>query len=233
MKTKKPTYLTYDLIRQNKFRSPEKISTVENLLKTNDCVINWWCRQSGKSLTSIKVARDLAVKQKSTIIFVAVKADNSNDLKTKMSRCIDRNLVKSDNGISITLTNGSYIRFTSSNPQANIDNADLVIFDEFDYMKPDNFSGMVSYIKNIKDPSIFQRFKNMFSFKKKTISKVIFASSMNNRTNLETIRKAFPTAPITYLNYEKVNYGPGRIDRIKEMLSEKEFNTEYNSYFPQ
>ena len=239
-KTKKPTYMTYDLIRQNKFRTPEKILMVEKLLEENQCVINWWCRQSGKSLTSIKVARDLAVKQKSKIVFVAVKTVNANDLKTLMARCIDRDIVeKNDSEIPtscITLKNGSCIYFISSAYSAHINDADLIVFDEFEYMSTPDFFSIVSHIRSSNESSLIKRFLNMFSFnnKKKFVdTKLLFSSSMKDRKNLDIIRKAFPTAPVTYMNYEKINYGPGRIDDIKKILSEKEFTTEYNSYFPQ
>ena len=228
---KKFTYSTYDLIRQDKFRTPEKITAVEKLLETNTCVINWWCRQSGKSLTSIKIARDLAIKQPSEIIFAAVNTAQSAEFKKLTSRCIDRDLVESENSREIRLKNKSIIKFiTVDSAKHSLKNTDMLIFDEFEYMNTD-FVTWLSEVNFTINPSLYKRFINMFNYEKPRL-KVIFSSSKKDSKNFKLIKNIFTTAPVTYLNYEKVNYGPGKLDNIRENLSVEKFKTEYNSYFP-
>lgn len=236
-KSKKPTFLTYDLIRQNKFRSPEKILTVEKMLETNDCVINWWCRQSGKTLTNIKVARDLVMKEKNNVLIVCPKAAMIEHKKEVLARCIDRNLVESDDKNGIKLKNGNEVRLMVANMPGLKDfildkKINLVIFDDFEWIDQVKFSAMLRDLKSIYEPSIWEKFINMFDANRKRKPKMLLSSSMNNKKNFDLIRKIFPESAVTYLNWEKVSFGPGKIDEMKRILSEKEFETEYNSYFP-
>lgn len=233
MKKKKPSFLTYDLIRQDKFRSPEKIQTVEKLLQENDHVINWWCRQSGKTLTSLKIARDRMIKEKIKVIFVCTNTASTADVKVKMARCINRELVSNESVTSMTLKNGSMILFMTPRTVKNLKRVSLLCVDEFEFFSQSALASLLKAVYEEVNPSLWTRFKEMFNSEKTPTLQTLFASSMKNRENFKMVRAILQSAPITYMNYEKINYGPGRIDEMKKILPERQFKTEYNSYFPQ
>jgi hypothetical protein len=229
---KRNWHAAYDYIRQGKFKTPEKISLTEKLLEKSPVVINWWCRQSGKTLTSIKIARDLLVeKPGSFVIFVSPKLSPSKVMCSLMARAIDRDLVETSTVDSITLKNGSKFFTGTLKSNASVKNllkeVDMMVIDEFDYIQGPIFANLVISLREKLYPTLFEKFLNMFKPKKD--QKFIFASSMKDGGNFEML-KTLPNIPVSYLNWEKVP----SVDREKVIgfIGEKAFEIEYNSYKP-
>jgi hypothetical protein len=230
---KRNWYAAYDYIRQGKFKTPEKILLTEKLLETNQAVINWWCRQSGKSLTSIKIARDLLVNNPgSFVVFISVSASSSKIVHSLVSRTIDRDLVSKDTSEGIFLKNGSKFVTGTLKTGGSVDNllkeVDLMIVDEFEYIQGPIFANFVLSMRKKLHPTLLERFFNMFKRGKNT--KFILASSKKDGGNFEML-KTIPGIPISYMNWELVP----SVNKVKmiELLGEKSFKIEYDSYKPE
>jgi hypothetical protein len=232
---RKNAYAAYDFIRQDKFKTPEKILSVEKLLADKKIVINWWCRQSGKTLTNIKIVRDMAVKVPGTIVlYITPKSSLSAEVTKLIARTIDRSLVSKVERNKIILNNDSII-VTGTMPNSStlpsvIDKVDLLVVDEFEFIDMANLSQIILSLKNQIFPSLMQRFMSMFKRKKHT--RAIFSSSMKDGKNFGAIRSVFSSeeTAVTYLNWERVPSVSK--DNLVKMLGEETFEKEYNSYVP-
>ena len=230
---RKNVYAAHDFIRQGKFKTPEKMIAVEKLLETKRVVINWWCRQSGKTLTSIKIGRDIMVNTPgSVVLFVCPKMSICNSVTEKMARTIDRSLIKSTDATGLILKNGSIFK---AGPLRNnmsldpvIDKVDLLVIDEFEWMEETTMASLLLIIRQHIWPSMMQRFLRMFKEKKHT--RVIMNSSKNDGKNFSMIKSSLPEIGITYFNWEKI---PSlNREALIEKLGEESFEKEYNSYNP-
>lgn len=229
---KRNWYAAYDFIRQGKFKTPEKISNVENLLREHRIVVNWWCRQSGKTLTNIKISRDFMIENPgSFVLYVTTKASLAKQILEMVERTIDRSLIEKDESkTGITLKNGSSLKVGTLKPEGSISHLikkiDLLVVDEFEFIDSSSFSKMLLDVKNHIWPSALQRFLEMFNRRKRTVA--IFSSSMKNGENFQMIKSSLPLVAINYLNWEKIP----SIDRerLVTMLGEDSFQREYNSY---
>ena len=230
----KNPYLAYDLIRQNKFRTPEKMLVVEKLLAKNDVVINWWCRQSGKSLTSIKIINDFVKRKPSNILIVCTKTVVAGNFMYMLGRTIDRKEIDSISKYEITLKNGSRIKAISANSDSfSVENKDLIVFDEFDFMDTTSLAGILLEIKSVNrySPKLSLWEKILIKLRIKPQSqkntKLLFFSSKNSKENFSMISAAFPSAAMNYLNWDDLNLSK---DKIIERIGEESFEKEYNSY---
>ena len=230
---KRNHFAAYDFIRQGKFKTPEKIATTEKLIEQYDVVVNWWCRQSGKTLTSVKIARDLVVSTPNSLVLViSPKSTMSLEILKLFGRAINRDEIESSENFVLKLKNGSTV--VVSNSLHYLENANLVIVDEFEFIDVGTMRSIVNHLEYQKKPKMILRLLEMFKFRKKTVPpKFIFSSSMKNGENFSMLKKFVPLAAVTYLNWEKLNVSPEKIEGYRHTLGSKSFEKEYDSYKPE
>jgi hypothetical protein len=230
---KRNHFAAYDFIRQGKFKTPEKIATTEKLIEQHDVVVNWWCRQSGKTLTTVKIARDLVVSTpNSHVLIISPKMAITHEIIKLFGRAIDKNEIESTTNSVINLKNGSII-VGSSSLDHHIENANLIIVDEFEFIDIGTMHSLVNRVEHQTKPKMILRLIEMFKFKKKTVpQKFIFSSSMKNGENFSMLKKVVPSEAITYLNWEKLNVSSEKIEGYRHILGHS-FKKEYDSYKPE
>jgi hypothetical protein len=229
---KRNWYAAHDFIRTGKFKTPEKMIVVEEALKNYDVVVNWWCRQSGKTLTNIKIIRDLILsKEGASVTVVFPRKAMGNDFLYSLKRTLDKSFLeeKSDPSV-ITLTNGSTVKVTSQSSIFEVKGQDLVILEEFEFYDMSDFARIILSLKNEVEPSFFANLLRMMKFEKSR-TKAILCSSMKDGANFEIVRNTF-TKPfvITYLNWEKLKLDKEKLEKI---LGAESFKKEYDSYAPE
>lgn len=225
---KKNYYEAFDQLRNGKFKSTQKIKDVENILKTDNIVINWWCRQSGKSLTNVKISRDVALNNQSNIYIISRSLSSGADLLAKIKRSIPNELIIVSLTYTLTLNNGSCIRCVSAEMfRSVVRNADVMIVDEFDFIEKTNFmQGCLEINKVLFGKTLLSK---LFSkFFKRRVMKIVFSSSKNDGENFKLIRKIFQTAKVTFMNWENIPHFDN--DHVLKLLGEKKFKLEYDSY---
>ena len=236
-----------DFIRKKKFISPEKILKTEKLLKENDLVINFWCRQSGKTLTSMKIIHDLAIsKPGAKIVIVCTKMANAQMFIETLTRSFERmplNIdlhtnysenIKKTTTVSIELNNGSHIIASSVASKIPfkaryIGDVDLFVFDEFDFFKPEFFDIIITAINSILKPGFYEKLKRAFSFKEKHTPKFLFSSSAHDNKNFISLQLNFDCV-ISYMNWKDLVLSDEKVKQLRLMLGEKSFEQEYDSY---
>ncbi len=227
---KKNIFAAYDFIRQNKFVTPDKIKIVESMLESERVVINWWCRQSGKTLTGVKIARDYAVNNSGySVLVICPRSAISRNFIYVTGRSIDDKLIDSISTFFIKLKNGSIIQACVYNENVSFDDKDLVVIDEFDFIETPNFYSIVNKIKREIYPTFLQHIYDVCLTNKNTRMKFLLSSSKFNGLNLDLI-KTLHKYSITYLNWEKLSLENDKIERMKKMLGDTAFKNEYDSY---
>lgn len=231
--------LAIDLIRKDKFKTSEKIQSIEELINVKNVVINWWCRNSGKTLTSIKIARDTAISKPSKILFISVNAKRAKDINDLIFRSIDRSLMnisKSKN--TLHLLNGSTITSVSINSFIINDDIDMIIVDEFDLINETHIQDLIANFELIENKlknkkiSFWKKILLFFGIYKKDnkdIKLLMSSSKFNGVSFIKLLDWSMSRndAAVTRLNWEKTT-----IDREKliTILGEEKFEKDYNSY---
>jgi hypothetical protein len=232
----KNKYLAYDLIRKGKFVSPEKMVAVEDAMKKNTIVINWWCRQSGKSLTAIKIATDLVTtKTEKTVTIIVNSIGDRTNIMSLLQKSINKDLIKRTTLNFVELTTGSIIKVvTSSNKTANygllmaslFKESDIFIVDEYDYIATENMSMILEIIEKAHNLTIMGRIARFFGVIPS--NRALFFSSKNNLKNhTELVLRLGEHAAFTYLNYDKIGLDK---EKLVKILGKDSFEKEYNSY---
>lgn len=234
----KNKYLAYDLIRKGKFVSPEKMLAVEDAMKKNTVTINWWCKQSGKSLTVIKIATDLATTktEKRVTIIVNTIADRTS-MMNLLQKSINKDLINRTTLNFIELTTGGIIKVvTSSNKTSNygilmaslFKESDIFIVDEYDFIAKENMDMILEIIEKSENLTITGKIARFFGIIPS--HKVLFFSSKNDsRNHTELVLRLGYLATFTYLNYEKLGLDK---EKLVKLLGQSAFEKDYNSYNP-
>ena len=224
----------YDGIRRGKFKTPKKIKLTEELLRSHDTVVNWWCRQSGKTLTAVKIGRDIALSRPGArIIVIAPKRSNASYYIEMFSRSIDRAEQSLKTEIKLELKNGSVIEATSAasfiptkiseEPEGSYD---FVIVDEFEFMPANHFSSILGEIKKVLRPPVIRRlWRSIKQLKSKT--KFLFVSSMQKGLALSEIKETLPHAVVSKLNWEATNADR---EKLLKIMGPEAFQIAYDSY---
>jgi hypothetical protein len=230
-------YLAYDLIRKGKFTPPEKMIAVEEASSRREVVINWWCKQSGKSLTAIKMITDLIKKSDKVAVLIVKNISSKNMMINLLEKSIPKDAILRINSNVIILKNGSCIKVIAS--MDNSDNyralmkltlttADLFIVDEFDYLDDIQMDHIIDAVKGRRKLNMIGRMLRrwgMFPSKK-----ILFFSSMKDKRNFELlVLSVGDEAAFTYLNYEKLGLEK---EKLVKILGENTFKRDYDSYFP-
>ena len=118
-------YLAYDLIRKGKFTPPQKMVAVEEASSRREVVINWWCKQSGKSLTAIKMITDLIKKSDKVAVLIVKNISSKNMMINLLEKSIPKGAILRINSNVIILKNGSCIKVITS--MNNSDNYKVLI----------------------------------------------------------------------------------------------------------
>jgi hypothetical protein len=232
----KNRYLAYDLIRKRKFVSPDKMVAVEKAAKQKEIVINWWCKQSGKSLTAIKMATDLVInKPDKVVVIVNRNISSRNMMMNLLEKSIDKSLVVRSNTNVIVLNNGSIIKIISSLDNSDnykilmrytVDTCHMLIVDEFDYMDEAQMDCIVDAIKSRRPLTIWGKFAKLIGLLPR--KNYIFFSSQKDKRNFDFLVNSLGAdAAFTYLNYEKLGLDK---EKLVKMLGETVFQRDYDSY---
>ena len=234
----KNKYLAYDLIRKGKFVSPEKMLAVEDAMKKNTVTINWWCKQSGKSLTVIKIATDLVTTktEKQVTIIVNTITDRTS-MMNLLQKSINKDLINRTTLNFIELTTGSIIKVvTSSNKTSNygmlmaslFKESDIFIVDEYDFLPLENMNMILEIVEKSENLTILGRIARFFGIIPS--HKVLFFSSKNNlRNHTDLVLRLGDHAAFTYLNYDKLGLDK---EKLIKLLGQNIFEKDYNSYNP-
>ena len=234
----KNKYLAYDLIRKGKFVSPEKMLAVEDAMKKNTVTINWWCKQSGKSLTVIKIATDLVTTktEKRVTIIVNTIADRTS-MMNLLQKSINKDLINRTTLNFIELTTGGIIKVvTSSNKTSNygiliaslFKESDIFIVDEYDFLPLENMNMILEIVEKSENLTILGRIARFFGIIPS--HKVLFFSSKNNlRNHTDLVLRLGDHAAFTYLNYDKLGLDK---EKLIKLLGQNIFEKDYNSYNP-
>lgn len=234
----KNKYLAYDLIRKGKFVSPEKMLAVKDAMKKNAIVINWWCKQSGKSLTVIKIATDLVTTktEKQVTIIVNTFTDRTS-MMNLLQKSINKDLINRTTLNFIELTTGSIIKVvTSSNKTSNygilmaslFKESDIFIVDEYDFLPLENMNMILEIVEKSENLTILGRIARFFGIIPS--HKVLFFSSKNNlRNHTDLVLRLGDHAAFTYLNYDKLGLDK---EKLIKLLGQNIFENDYNSYNP-
>jgi hypothetical protein len=234
----KNKYLVYDLIRKGKFVSPEKIQAVEAAMKRNTVTINWWCRQSGKSLTAIKIATDLVTTKTEKIVTIVVNSiSNRTSMMSLLQKSINKDLISRTTLNFIELKTGSMIKVvTSTNKSENygilmaslFKESDIFIVDEYDYIAPENMDMILSVVEKSQNLTFLGKIARFFGMIPS--HKVLFFSSKyNSRNHTELVLRLGDHASFTYLNYDRLGLDK---EKLVKILGQDAFEREYNSYNP-
>lgn len=217
------------MIRHSIFEAPEHIKNVEQLLKEKEIVINWWCRQSGKTLTNIKIATETARQKPTSILVYTLKTSSARDFIALAHRATPFEDIASYQKQQLIFKNGSYICAVSVNSDVVYCDEDLVIVDNFEWMDNKFIVDLVDNINHANRLNIFQKIALFFK-KDKTLQKkkAIFSSSMKNGKIFDLL-KSRTKAPVTYVNWEDLHYTDEEIKKLKAILG-SHFITEYDSY---
>jgi hypothetical protein len=234
----KNKYLAYDLIRKGKFVSPEKMQAVQSAMKKNAIVINWWCKQSGKTLTVIKIATDLVTtntEKKVTIIVNSIS--DRTVMMNLLQKSINKDLINRTTLNFIELNTGSIIKVvTSSNKTENYGilmaslykESDIFIVDEYDSLAHENMNMILSIVEKSQRLTLFGKISRFFGILPS--HKVLFFSSKHNLTNhQELVLSVGDYAAFTYLNYDKLGLDK---EKLIKLLGNDVFEKDYNSYNP-
>jgi hypothetical protein len=232
--------LAIDLIRKDRFKSSEKIKNVEELIITKNVVINWWCRNSGKTLTSIKIARDTALSKPSKILFISMNSKRAKDISDLIYRSIDRTHTLPEQNLKNTLllTNGSIIVSASINSYDISEDVDMIIVDEFDLIKENLVQSIIDKYEEIerkitnKKVSFWKKFISLFSSKKEEEKHVKLLMSSSKGEGVSFVKlldwsMSRKDAAITRLNWEKTTIDK---EKLITILGEETFEKDYNSY---
>lgn len=234
----KNKYLAYDLIRKGKFVSPEKMQAVEAAMKNNTIVINWWCKQSGKTLTAIKIATDLATNktEKNVAIIVGTISDRTL-MMNLLHKSINKDLINRTTLNFIELTTGSIIKVvTSFNKTTNykvlmnsmLKESDIFIVDEYDSLPSENMDMILDIIEKSENLTIMGKLARFLGFLPS--HKILFFSSKNNlRNHNELVLTLGDRAAFTYQNYDKLGLDK---EKLVKLLGQDVFEKDYNSYNP-
>lgn len=231
---KRNTFAAYDFMRQNKFIVPDKIKMVESILESDRVVVNWWCRQSGKTLTNVKIARDLVVNNPgSSVLVICPRGSIAKNFVYVTGRSIELNLIDTSSTFFIKLKNGSIIQACTYNSDTEFTDKDLVIVDEFDFIEIEKMAEIIIKIKRETEPTFLQRIVDLLDFQKNRNMKFILSSSKYDRSIFELIKNSLKRYYVTYLNWEKLSIEKDKIDNLKKMLGDESFKDEYDSYKPE
>jgi hypothetical protein len=234
----KNRYLAYDLIRKGKFVSPEKMQAVESAMQKSTVTINWWCKQSGKTLTAIKIATDLVTTktEKQVTIIVNTISDRTS-MMNLLQKSINKDLINRTTLNFIELNTGSIIKVvTSSNKTSNygilmaslFKESDIFIVDEYDSLSPDNMDMILEIIEKAQRLTILGKISRLLGFL--PTHKVLFFSSKHNlRNHQELVLTLGDHATFTYLNYDKLGLDK---EKLVKLLGQDVFEKDYNSYNP-
>lgn len=224
----------YEQIRKGKFRVPTKIKNTENLLEKNNCVINWWCRQSGKTLTSIKIARDAALKKPGTKIFlIAVNENSARLFVDHFTMTINFNIITRKTNSEVELKNGSSLEAISSS-QVLLPRKDksynLIIVDEFEFLSRPR--DVIFRVQEEFLPVVPKSWlSGLWPFRNRTSkapdTKVLFNSSRKNGEVLKMLTDSFPKAFVNKLNWDKTPFSK---EDLIERIGPEAFKIEYDSY---
>jgi len=234
----KNKYLAYDLIRKGKFVSPEKMQAVETAMKKNAITINWWCRQSGKSLTAIKIATDLVTTKPEKLVTIVVNSISSRTMMMNLlQKSINKDLINRTTLNFIELTTGSMIKvITSTNKTENygilmaslFKESDIFIVDEYDYLAPENMDMILSIVEKSQNLSLLGKIARFFKIVP-SYKVLFFSSKHNSRNHTELVIRLGDYSSFTYLNYDKLGLDKEKLIKI---LGQDVFEKEYNSYNP-
>lgn len=234
----KNKYLAYDLIRKGKFVSPEKMQAVEAAMKKNTVMINWWCKQSGKTLTAIKIATDLVTtKTKKQVSIIVNTISDRTSMMNLLQKSINKDLINRTTLNFIELTTGSIIKVvTSSNKSANygilmaslFKESDIFIVDEYDSLPPDNMDMILEIIEKSHRLTVLGKISRFLGFLP-THKVLFFSSKYNLRNHTELVLRLGDYAGFTYLNYDKLGLDK---EKLVKLLGQDVFEKDYNSYNP-
>ena len=220
----------YDSIREGDFNSTAWMKEAEALFRKNSIVVAWWCRQSGKSTFSIKIAHEAALEKLTDIVFMCPYHKNTNHIKEHLLRTFKPEEIKSVAGDQIFLENGSRIKLGSANSRnIFLNSADLVIFDEFDFMEKHSFLRHLESLRSRKAMTIWEKIKYLFGFYFPIpLQKLVFVSSMKEGENFGTLLAKMKNLPISRVNSNRVNFEHS--DEMKVILGPVSWKKEYDSY---
>jgi len=234
----KNKYLAYDLIRKGKFVSPEKMQAVEAAMKKNAVIINWWCKQSGKSLTAIKIATDLVTTNtEKTVAIVVNSISDRTSMMNMLQKSINKDLINRTTLNFIELTTGSIIKVvTSSNKTENygilmaslFKESDIFIVDEYDSLATENMDMILEIVEKSQNLSLVGKVARFFGIIH-THRALFFSSKHNLRNHTELVLRLGDHAAFTYLNYD--NLGLDK-EKLVKLLGQDVFEKDYNSYNP-
>jgi hypothetical protein len=220
----------YDAIREGTFTFTSWMREANALLQQNSAVVAWWCRQSGKSAFAIKIAHDTAIKQMSDIVFVCAYHNQMKHVKDHLLRTFKSTEILNQVGDQIFLVNGSRIAMCSSNSRSIfLNNADLVIFDEFEFMEKNNFLRHLGCLRNRKPLTRWEKIKCFFGFHFPVpVQKLIFTSSMKDGSNFGALLGKMKNLPISRANGRRVS--SKHSEEMKMYLDSDTWKKEYDSY---
>lgn len=220
----------YDSIRDGTFVSTTWMKEAEALFRKNSIVVAWWCRQSGKSTFSIKVVHDAALENLVDIVFICPYHKYTVYIKDHLLRSFKPEEIKIVVGDQIFLKNGSRIKVCSSNVRTlYLNSADLIIFDEFDFMEKHSFLRHLESLRSRKGMTTWEKIKHFCGlYFPIPLQKLVFTSSMKDGENFGTLLAKMKNLPISRANGKRVSFS--RSEEMKVVLGPESWKKDYDSY---
>ncbi len=219
----------YDSIREGEFKEFSYMRNSLRLLREKSIVVNWWCRQSGKTAFSVKIAVDFAKEKSSDVVFVAFDKAAALHLKRIFAASLKTEDLKTITGEQVFLINGSRVSFVSSRSKAQyLKNADMVIFDEFDHFERFAFVQLLNSLKPQEKLTLKRKIGIALGLVKKTDPQLlIFSSSMKDGANLGVLFSRKKNLPISRVSFGSLTTHD--VEKMKKMLGD-DWEKEYDSY---
>jgi len=220
----------YDNIREGDFEELSYMRNSTRILHERGIVINWWCRKSGKTVFCIKKARELSLEKCTDIIFITFSKKMATQAKDFFSRTLKKEELREIIGDQIFLKNGSRITFCSSKSKDHyLKNADMVIFDEFEYFDRFSFMNLLNSLQKRPDHTFWRILLEKLGFVKPVFSQfLIFSSSMKDGANLGALFSRIKNLPMSRVSFKHL---PSHdVEKLKTILGEEDWKKEYDSY---
>lgn len=219
----------YDEIRLGKFQERSYMRASRKLLKEKGVVLNWWCRQAGKTTFSIYIAREKAREEICDIIFISHCKKSADFLQKFFVRAAGDEVSK-EVANQVILKNGSRVSFFSCSSEGiYLRAADMIVFDEFDFFNSLKFSQLLSKLKPRKKYNLWEKLKiRLGLMQKEPLQELIFNSTMKDGANLGVLFSKMKSLPVSRVNFQSIpSHDP---EEAKRMLGEEGYKKNYDSY---
>jgi hypothetical protein len=220
----------YDSIREGNFVPTLWMKEAEALFEKNSIVVAWWCRQSGKSTFSVKIIHDYALKTPMNIVLLCPYHKHTVYAKENLLRTFKPEEIKKVTSDLIFLMNGSIITLAANSSKTlYLNNADLIVFDEFDFMAQHNFTSHLDSLRSRNSMTTWEKIKYFLGLYFPTpLQKLVFTSSMKDGENFGTLLTKMKKLPISRINGNRVNFEHS--EKMKVILGSASWKKEYDSY---